>query len=70
MVDFTGKPDFVFDDTPGWNYFVAEVFVNTYKVRAVHETGRMIEVTGFNEIELVERLHQEVLQILAVSKNI
>lgn len=58
------QPDRTFDDTPEWAYFVEEVFVSTYRVRAVSVQGRSIEVVGAHAEELVERLHQEVLQII------
>jgi hypothetical protein len=55
------KPDFIFEDTPGWKYFVEEVSLSTYRVTAIDEQGRKVEFTGHNEEQLVSQVHQEVL---------
>lgn len=63
------RPDFIFKDTPGWEYYVEEVFVSTYKVRAVSAQGHSIEVIGPHAEQLVERVHQEILQMIRSSAD-
>jgi len=65
------KPDVVFDDTPGWAYYIEEVSLSVWRVQAIHESGRSIETTapGVDETQIVQRIHDEVLMIIAAHQK-
>lgn len=53
-----------FQDTPGWSFYVDEVSTNVFQAKGFDLCGRVIEATGVDPEELIEKCHQEAKNII------
>jgi hypothetical protein len=48
----------LFADLPGWTFEIQEVSAGVFRVRAVADTGRSIEMTGTDPDEVLKRCRE------------
>lgn len=54
-----------FADAPGWTFDLDETSTNVYRILGHHSDGRIVELSGTDPEDLIERCRREAMKMLS-----